>query len=205
MAGCELGRAPVRYEIFAAVQKHFSINPIWLATGEESPTLEGFSDEKFRDQIKPRELFSSVFDRLINKHLTANRVKADAERFRLKAGVDFSTPAVLERVELARTAKSITLEELAKLFANHPTGKILVSAKDLEEFESGKKKCPADVAFWWIRHLAINEKWLWTGMGKMFYAEKTPSVKEKMSEVRDAIRVLTSKFRDLEETVSRTP
>src|SRR5580658_2688016 len=77
LAGYELGRARVRYDTFAAVQKRFLLNPVWLATGQENLILHHWSDDNFRAQVRPRELFSHAYERLIAKHLLTERLNKD--------------------------------------------------------------------------------------------------------------------------------
>jgi transcriptional regulator with XRE-family HTH domain len=57
----ELGRAPVRYEVFAAINKRFPLNPIWLGTGEAEPSLsEPFNDARFGSLLHPKMLLSEA-------------------------------------------------------------------------------------------------------------------------------------------------
>src|ERR1700728_3533717 len=97
----ETGRAPIQYQTFSLVQKHFAINPVWLATGEGLPKAEGFSDERFREQVKPRELFSSVFDRLIVKYGMMDRWNKSAMDANLQLSASWTDPKVFGRLKQA--------------------------------------------------------------------------------------------------------
>src|ERR1035441_7194640 len=89
LAGYELGRARVRYETFAAVQTRFFINPVWLATGEENMLLYNWKDEKFRAQVKPREIFSHAYDRLVAWHVQGDRLNMDGTLANAKLAKDW--------------------------------------------------------------------------------------------------------------------
>ena len=165
--GYEFGRAMVRYDTFAALQRHYRVNPVWLATGDELPRLENFSDEKFREQIKPRELFSSVFDRLLVKYLTMDRINKSGREANLRLVADWSDPRVLARLRQAREAAGVSLEYLAATISAACRTKI--TAKALADYEAGKKVLNnigliAD----WKHELGVNEMWLYEGDGEMF-------------------------------------
>src|ERR1017187_10459932 len=112
LAGYELGRARLRYDTFAAVQKRFSINPVWLATCEENMLLYNWNDEKFRAQVKRRELFSQAYDRLIAKHLQSQRINMEGTMWQANVGKDWF--AAFPRFKKAWIATGMSLEELAR-------------------------------------------------------------------------------------------
>ena len=89
LGGYDLGRARIRYETFAAVQKRFSINPVWLVTGKENLLLYNWNDEKFRAQVKPREIFSQAYDRLGATHLYGDRFNMDGTLANAKLAKDW--------------------------------------------------------------------------------------------------------------------
>jgi transcriptional regulator with XRE-family HTH domain len=162
----EAGKAQIRYDTFAAVQKQFSINPVWLATGNESPAAKDFSDEKFREQIKPRELFSSVYDRLLERYLTMERVNKSGSSHLLSVAAMFLDPKVLTRLKEARIAAGISLAALAETFT--AALRTPFSEKDFAAVERGK---PFTNQVWmgaWFHELRINEGWLASGNGEMF-------------------------------------
>jgi transcriptional regulator with XRE-family HTH domain len=63
IASYESGRVPLPYDVARAVMHHYQINPAWLATGQGDKRLvASFDDGSFAHLIKPRTLFSAVFD-----------------------------------------------------------------------------------------------------------------------------------------------
>jgi len=64
IASYEFGRAPLPYEVFRAISKKFHISPWWLEGPDSTaPYFPGpFDDSKFIGSIRPRALFSEVFD-----------------------------------------------------------------------------------------------------------------------------------------------
>jgi hypothetical protein len=71
----EMGRAPVRYETFAAVTRQFKLNPFWLATGQTAQALSApFDDSRFQSIIRPRMLFSQAWDAIFES--TGSPVRA---------------------------------------------------------------------------------------------------------------------------------
>jgi transcriptional regulator with XRE-family HTH domain len=170
LAGYELGRARVRYETFAAVQKRFLLNPVWLATGQENLILHHWSDDNFRDQVKPRELFSHAYERLIARHLLCDRDNKDATLANAKLAKDWF--ASLPRFRHALKAAGVSWTQLAKTLErkNCPLG----AAKDIKAIESGKKYPGARVVALLIDELRISEPWLWTGKGDIFLPANQP-------------------------------
>lgn len=79
LASYEAGRAPVRYETFSAISQKFFLNPIWLATGDTAPLLHGpFDDSQFLGAIRPRALFSEVYDSVLKESLDEQKMQATA-------------------------------------------------------------------------------------------------------------------------------
>lgn len=63
IASYEAGRAPVRFEVFNAIAKTYSLSPQWLATGIGSAFYpRNVISAQISDKIPPRALFSSVYD-----------------------------------------------------------------------------------------------------------------------------------------------
>jgi len=170
LAGYELGRARVRYETFAAVQKRFFINPVWLATGEENMLLYNWSDEQFRAQLKPRELFSHAYDRIVAGRVLGERLNKDGTLANAKLANDWF--ACLPRFKQVLEAAGLTLTELAKRL--EPKNFSLGTAKDLKAIQNGKKYPGARAVAILVHELCINETWLWTGKGEMFRSAKQP-------------------------------
>ncbi len=66
----EAGRVPLPYKIFKAINAVFFVSPRWLVTGDDPPINVGpIDDSKYVDQIKPSDLLSAVFDRILRKVL----------------------------------------------------------------------------------------------------------------------------------------
>jgi transcriptional regulator with XRE-family HTH domain len=170
LAGYELGRARVRYETFAAVQKRFFLNPVWLATGEENMLLYNWNDEQFRAQLKPRELFSHAYDRIVAGHVLGERLNKDGTLANAKLAKDWF--ACLPRFKQALEAAGLTLAELAKRLEvkNFSLG----TAKDVTAIQHGKKYPGASGVAILVDELRINETWLWSGKGEMFRSAKQP-------------------------------
>jgi transcriptional regulator with XRE-family HTH domain len=164
LAGYELCRARVRYETFAAAQKRFLLNPVWLATGQENLILHHWNDDNFRAQVKPRELFSHAYERLIAKHLQCERDNKDGTLANAKLAKDWL--ASLPRFRPALKAAGITLAELAKRLERKQCS--LGTSKDVKAIENGKKYPGARVVALLIDELRISEPWLWMGKGDMF-------------------------------------
>jgi transcriptional regulator with XRE-family HTH domain len=208
LAGYELGRARLRYDTFAAVQKRFSINPVWLATGDENLLLYNWHDEKFRAQVKPREIFSQAYDRLIAKHLLCDRVNMGGTLANAKLAKDWF--AALPRFRKARKASGVSLEELARRLdsINFSLG----TPKDLKAIEDGENYPGPRAVATLVDVLGICEAWLWTGKGEMLLsAEKhrgdhfaqaahgrTP-VRRLVANVRECMGTLSSALGALEE------
>lgn len=63
LASYESGRAPLRYAVVKQILKEYPINPIWLATGRESPCLLDIIDDVlFPEAASRTALFSEVFE-----------------------------------------------------------------------------------------------------------------------------------------------
>ena len=135
LAGYELGRARLRYETFAAVQKRFSINPVWLATGDKNLLLYNWNDEKFRAQVKPREIFSQAYERLIASHLYGDRFNMDGTLANANLAKDWF--AALPRFRAARKAAGVSLKDLARRLDSKNSS--LGTPKELKVIEDGKK------------------------------------------------------------------
>jgi transcriptional regulator with XRE-family HTH domain len=212
LAGYELGRARVRYETFGAVQKRFSVNPVWLATGKENLVLFNWSDEKIRAMVKPREIFSRAYDRLIAPQLHCERVNKSGTLASAKVAKDWF--AALPRFKKARCASGVSLEELARKLdsINFSLG----TAKDLKRIEDGKKYPGARAVATLLDVLGICEDWLWTGKGKWsLSAGKVPvgnsregcdglsDLRHLLAEVRENMARITSNLDALETALSR--
>ena len=79
IASYEAGRAPLRYEVFRAVTQHYHISPRWLATEVGSPKLPTpFNDAAILGLVKPRALFSEVYDMHLAAGLEKERVEAES-------------------------------------------------------------------------------------------------------------------------------
>jgi transcriptional regulator with XRE-family HTH domain len=170
LAGYELGRARVRYDTFAAVQKRFFINPVWLATGQENMLLYNWSDESFRAQLKPRELFSQAYQRLVARQVLGERLNKDGTLANAKLAKDWF--ACLPRFLQALAAAGLTLAELAKSLERKNFS--LGTAKDLKAIQNGKKYPGGVAVAILVDELRINEIWLWTGKGGMFRPAQPP-------------------------------
>jgi len=164
LAGYELGRARIRYETFAAVQKRFLINPVWLATGGENLILHNWSDEKFRAQVTPRELFSHAYDRLIARHLQCERDNKDGTLANAKLAKSWF--ASLPRFKQALEAAGVSWRQLAKRLELKDCS--LGSATDLKAIEDGTKYPGGPAVTLLVHELPISQTWLWTGKGDMF-------------------------------------
>ena len=200
LAGYELGRARIRYETFAAVQKRFSIHPVWLATGEENLLLYNWNDEEFRAQVKPREIFSQAYDRLMAKHLVCDRVNKDGTLANAKLAKDWF--AALPRFNRAWKASGVNLEELARRLDSINCS--LGTAKDLKAIFAGKHYPGTRAVANLLHELRISEAWLWTGEGEMFLpAEKTSAghVPDN-TDVRVSLRHLVANVREDMATLS---
>jgi transcriptional regulator with XRE-family HTH domain len=207
LAGYELGRARLRYETFAAVQKRFSINPVWLATGEENLLLYNWNDEKFRPQVKPREIFSHVYDRLIAKHLLCERVNMDGTLSLAKLSKDWF--AALPRFRKARRAAGVSLRELARRLGSKNSS--LGTPKELKAIENGEKYPGGRGVAHLVHELRIREAWLWKGEGDMFLSTAPPpghfpdttdgraSLRLIIANVREYMAALSSSLAVLEE------
>ena len=69
LANYETARAPIRYDVFAAIHKLFPLSPRWLVTGEGSPLAGGnFDAAPYKGQFDERELLSAVYDRVLSPH-----------------------------------------------------------------------------------------------------------------------------------------
>jgi transcriptional regulator with XRE-family HTH domain len=200
LAGYELGRARIRYETFAAVQKRFLINPVWLATGEENLIHHNWTDEKFRAQVKPRELFSHAYERLIAKHLQCERINKDGTLANAKLAKDWF--ASLPRFRQALEAAGVDLEELAKRLEQE--GFSLGTAKDLKAIEAGKKYPGARAVALLIHELRVTETWLWSGKGEMFLrpGQKPGELFHDNTHGRARLRSLVGNVREYMETLS---
>jgi transcriptional regulator with XRE-family HTH domain len=200
MAGYELGRARIRYETFAAVQKRFLINPVWLATGEENLILHNWTDEKFRAQVKPRELFSDAFERLIAKHLQGERINKDGISANAKLAKDWFVS--LPRFRQAMKVAGVGLEELAKRLERKNFS--LGTAKDLKAIENGKEYPGGRAVALLVHELRVSETWLLTGKGEMFLtAGQTPGeLFHDTAHGRARLRSLMANVREYMETLS---
>jgi transcriptional regulator with XRE-family HTH domain len=70
LASYESGRAPLRYEVFSAINKRFLLNPYWLATGITGPTdFDGPFDDS-RWSINGKDRFIKVFDSVLEGPLS---------------------------------------------------------------------------------------------------------------------------------------
>ena len=66
LASYEAARVPLRYEVFRCISEQFRLNPYWLATGGGSPELAApIKESAFAANLKPRALFSEVYDRFL--------------------------------------------------------------------------------------------------------------------------------------------
>jgi transcriptional regulator with XRE-family HTH domain len=169
LASYESGRARLRYATFAAIHGRYAMNPIWLSAGQEAPIIEKFSDADFAARIKPRALFSEVFDRFLSQHLLSARSNKAGKDANLKLSADLGNPEVLWRLKTARLNFRIDLDGLAKQL-NTGFGSTY-SGKKLELVESGKKRLTMrEMSLWihFLKTLGMNEAWLWTGKGEMF-------------------------------------
>jgi transcriptional regulator with XRE-family HTH domain len=180
----EAGRAQIRYDTFSAVQKQYGLNPVWFATGEESPRLDGFSDEKFRAHIKPRELFSSVYDRLLEKYLAMDRMNVDGRDYLLRVASDYSDPKTLARLKKAREIAGVSLAMLAETLS--VAFKKKITERDLAAMETGKQIPNMRMMIAWRYEARINEKWVKSGVGEMFTIPnwKTAHYLERIKQAR---------------------
>jgi transcriptional regulator with XRE-family HTH domain len=58
LASYESGRAPLKYEVFSSISKHYFINPIWLGIGQGEKSLQiPFEDSSFSPVLRPKMIF----------------------------------------------------------------------------------------------------------------------------------------------------
>ena len=63
LASYEAGRVPLRFEVFKAISQEYSINPIWLATGEGTPSLSTPFQLGEAEALVPSSMpFSQAYD-----------------------------------------------------------------------------------------------------------------------------------------------
>jgi hypothetical protein len=132
--------------------------------------LYNWNDEPFRAQLKPRELFSQAYDRIVAGHVLGERLNKDGTLANAKLAKDWF--ACLPRFKQAIEAAGLTLAELAKRLEvkNFSLG----TAKDVMAIQHGKKYPGASGVAILVDELRLNETWLWTGKGEMFRSAKQP-------------------------------
>jgi len=80
LASYESGRVPLRYEVFSAISRRFSLNPLWLATRLTHPVgPEPFDDSEFQSEIDPKSLFTVVYDCVLKRPLMDRTFEARAK------------------------------------------------------------------------------------------------------------------------------
>jgi transcriptional regulator with XRE-family HTH domain len=97
LASYELGRVPLRYGVFKAINRHFHIRLDWLMNNRgtlTSPTP--LDDSQFASQINEKELLSVVYDTVLSKHSDPD--KEDLEAFFFGPGGLDARLSELERI-----------------------------------------------------------------------------------------------------------
>ncbi len=128
----------VRYEVFIGVQNRYSINPFWLSDGKGSPTLDNFDDTEFSSRIKPRALFTDVFDGFLRHKLVIERVVREGREAYNQVLADFGSPAAIGRLKKVRVNEGIDLEWIAHKIPEQSFD-LAKTVKTLEDAESGKQ------------------------------------------------------------------
>ena len=79
LASYEGGRAPLRYEVYRAINQRFFINPIWLGGQDVGVQMKHpYDDSAILPLISSRMLFSEIFTNLILPQHLKNRPVANA-------------------------------------------------------------------------------------------------------------------------------
>jgi hypothetical protein len=76
LASYETGRAPLPYGIFSRLMRRFSLNPVWLATGESQLTIPPFDDTEILKSLPRRARFSQVYDRHLKRKMESRTFDA---------------------------------------------------------------------------------------------------------------------------------
>jgi transcriptional regulator with XRE-family HTH domain len=79
LASYELGRVPLRFEVFLAVHRQYFLNPVWLATGEEQQAFDAPIDWGIIASfaIPRRWLFTETYDRALERYCKDRNRLAD--------------------------------------------------------------------------------------------------------------------------------
>lgn len=131
--------------------------------------IDKFSDSSFAAQIKPRSLFTDVFDRHLLGHLHSVRANKNGNDANLKLVDDFGKPDVLWRLKTARLNFRIGLDRIAEQLKNGLRKNY--SVKYIESVEDGKQRLSIREMTVWIHFLktfGMSEAWLWSGKGEMY-------------------------------------
>lgn len=113
LASYESGRAPLPYEVFRSVCQHYNVSPFWLATGQGGGRVKfPFNDRKFNDSIKPRTLFSEVYDKYLSASLESKKSQVD----NLFESVESNLSSMLEVLDDESIPES-TRKKLAEKFS----------------------------------------------------------------------------------------
>ncbi len=117
IASYEAGRAPLPYEVFRAISKRYHVSPLWLATQVNSPKFPNvFDDSDFINLVRPRALFSEVYDKHIMPKMRVLQSEASHKFSRQRKALDL-IPNILndESVPIFERRKwAVALEGLMK-------------------------------------------------------------------------------------------
>jgi transcriptional regulator with XRE-family HTH domain len=95
----EKGKAQISINILIALYKHYSVDPLWILTGEERPAGEGISENKelidARKRIKKLEAQIEVLKDMLVEERKKHSELSDKER-NLKRS-DINIPKLIER------------------------------------------------------------------------------------------------------------
>jgi len=87
LASYETGRAPLPYGIFSRLMRRFSLNPVWLATGESQLTIPPFDDTEILKSLPRRARFSQVYDRHLKRKMESRTFDASQKVNQLAAEI----------------------------------------------------------------------------------------------------------------------
>jgi len=122
IASYESGRAALPYEVFKAINRRYHISPLWLGLGRGSAKWHGvFDDSNVAQRIKPRALFSEVFEKYLALDLIAAEGSAVRAIQTLRSELAKAKTLVAEGsipvAELRKLADEVSpvIDELGKL------------------------------------------------------------------------------------------
>lgn len=106
----ETGRVPLPYLFVSKFCRSFDINPAWLAEGKE-PVYGGATlDPKLESEIRPRQLFSFIYDDIIKPCLSDRmRVQSELEKAIAKQAFPGMAVEIIRGVGAVDTAAVLAL------------------------------------------------------------------------------------------------